>query len=161
MDEPCRTSRLRLKDVLMIHVEFSPGPATLGGVLIGLSASLMLLTTGRIAGISGIYGGMLQLGSQDRAWRLAFLLGLLIAGAGFMGVVPEAIASTDTRSGLATAAAGLFVGFGVRMGSGCTSGHGVCGLSRFSRRSLVATLAFMATGMLTATGIQLLSGGAL
>lgn len=144
----------------MIHPDFSPLHATLGGVFIGLSASLMLYTTGRVAGISGIYGGLLRGPSADWAWRVAFLTGLLIAGGIFVLAMPAwAIEASANRSLTATVGAGLLVGFGVRLGNGCTSGHGVCGLSRFSVRSLAATLAFMFTGMLTATAIQILAGG--
>ena len=141
--------------------DFSPWSAAAGGALIGLSASLMLLANGRIAGISGIFSGLLSPKSGDIGWRLAFVFGLAVAGVAMFLSAPDLIAVSDTRSMAATAVAGLVVGFGVRMGNGCTSGHGVCGLSRFSKRSLVATLTFMATGMATATGIQLLAGGAL
>lgn len=141
--------------------DFTPWSAVAGGALIGLSASLLLLANGRIAGISGILGGLLSPKSGDIAWRLAFAAGLSAAGVAVFLSAPDLIAASDTRSMAATAIAGLLVGFGVRMGNGCTSGHGVCGLSRFSKRSLVATLTFMATGMATATGIQLLAGGAL
>ena len=141
--------------------DFTPWSAAAGGALIGLSASLMLLANGRIAGISGIFGGLLSPKAGDIAWRLAFVVGLGLAGAAMYLAAPDLIQMSDTRSMGATVIAGLAVGFGVRMGNGCTSGHGVCGLSRFSKRSLIATLTFMATGMATATGIQLLAGGAL
>ncbi|MFT5683342.1 MAG: putative membrane protein YedE/YeeE [Myxococcota bacterium] len=140
---------------------FTPFSALAGGALIGLAASMMLLLSGRIAGISGIYGGLLQRRAGDQAWRVAFVGGLLLAGLGFMVLAPDVIAATSSRSIGATALAGLVVGFGVRMGSGCTSGHGVCGLTRFSPRSLVATLTFMGTGFITATLIQVMSGGVL
>lgn len=141
--------------------DFTPYSAAAGGALIGLSASLMLLANGRIAGISGIFGGLLSPKQGDIAWRLAFVLGLALAGVLALFSAPEWIAVSDTRSMAATVIAGLVVGFGVRMGNGCTSGHGVCGLSRFSKRSLIATLTFMATGMATATAIQVFAGGAL
>ena len=141
--------------------DFTPWSAAAGGALIGLSASLMMLTTGRIAGISGIFGGLLSPRAGDIAWRLAFVLGLALAGGAVFLTAPDLIQMSETRSMAATVVAGLLVGFGVRLGNGCTSGHGVCGLSRFSKRSLIATLTFMATGMITATGIQLLNGGAL
>jgi len=141
--------------------EFTPVSAVAGGALIGLSASLMLLANGRIAGISGVYSGLLRPRAGDIGWRAAFVGGLVLAGVAFVVLQPDAIASSSSRSLLWTVIAGLFVGFGVRLGNGCTSGHGVCGLSRFSRRSLAATLTFMFTGMVTATLVQLLAGGAL
>ncbi len=140
--------------------EFTPVSAALGGILIGVAASMMLLLNGRIAGISGIFAGLLRPRPGDVSWRAAFIGGLLLAGALLVVAAPGSIAPTATRSVAATAAAGVLVGFGVRMGSGCTSGHGVCGLSRLSARSLVATLTFMATGMLTASLLQLVAGGA-
>lgn len=140
---------------------FTPLSATLGGALIGLAASLMMLTNGRIAGISGIYKGLLRPQPGDIAWRAAFLLGLLVAGALFSLTSTDVVVVSAHRSLAATAVAGLIVGVGVTLGNGCTSGHGVCGLSRFSRRSLVATLTFMGTGFITATTIQLVFGGVL
>ena len=138
--------------------EMAIGPLV-GGALIGLAASLTLLTQGRIAGISGVYGGLLKPRAGDIGWRAAFVGGLLLAGLLLVAISPAAIAPTTTStSGLVVA--GLLVGVGVRMGNGCTSGHGVCGLSRFSRRSLVATLSFMATGMVTASLLQVFGGGA-
>jgi uncharacterized membrane protein YedE/YeeE len=123
--------------------------ALLGGALIGSGSALLLLTHGRIAGISGITGGLLQRATSDRAWRLAFLSGLVAAGAVAAAVVPAAIGA-PVRPLAAILVAGLLVGFGTRLGNGCTSGHGVCGLSRLSVRSLVAVVVFMATGAVTA-----------
>ncbi len=140
---------------------FTPVSALIGGGLIGLAASLMLLLNGRIAGISGIYGGLLRPSPGDIGWRATFVLGLLAGGVVVMALSPEMIAASAVRSLPATVLAGLVVGFGVRMGNGCTSGHGVCGLTRFSRRSLVATVTFMATGAVTASLIQVLGGGTL
>jgi len=140
---------------------FTPWSALLGGALIGLAASLMLLFNGRIAGISGIYKGVLHPTEGDFGWRVAFIVGLVVAGALVVVVSPELLHATTSRSVLTTGIAGVLVGVGVSMGNGCTSGHGVCGLSRFSRRSLVATLTFMATGMATATLVQLFFGGTL
>jgi uncharacterized protein len=140
---------------------FTPFASLAGGALIGLAASIFLLTTGRIAGISGIVGGLLTPRAGDVGWRASFVAGLLAAGVGLFFLAPETIVGSSSRSMAATGVAGLLVGFGVRMGNGCTSGHGVCGLTRMSRRSLVATASFMATGMLTATLIQQLNGGAL
>lgn len=135
--------------------------ALLGGALIGLSASALLWFAGRIAGISGIFGGLLTPQSGDVTWRMAFVAGLVSGGLIFMFAAPQALAVPTGRSLPALAVAGLLVGFGTRMGNGCTSGHGVCGLPRRSGRSLAATLTFMATGALTATGIRLLLGGVL
>lgn len=120
--------------------------ASLGGIMIGLASALLLISHGRIAGISGIVGG---LGAAQRAWRVAFLAGLAAAGLTAAIVAPAAI-GVAPRSGVGLAVAGLLVGFGTRLGSGCTSGHGVCGLSLGARRSVVAVATFMATGAITA-----------
>ncbi len=141
--------------------EFSPLSATVGGLLIGLSASLMLLGQGRVAGISGVLGGLLAPAPGELGWRGAFLAGLLAGGGLIMAAQPDAISFGLERSPLAIVAAGLLVGFGTRLGNGCTSGHGVCGLSRFSRRSLVAVMTFMFTGGLSAAAVHHLFGGAL
>ena len=124
---------------------FTPWSAMTGGVLIGLAAALFLLVNGRVAGISGIVGGMLHPRSGDLAWRLAFIAGLLLAplACATVGVRPSA---TIDASYPVLIAAGLLVGIGTRYAGGCTSGYGVCGLSRLSPRSLVATLSFMAAG---------------
>lgn len=116
--------------------------------MIGVAAALLLLTHGRIAGISGIVGGLLSSETRDRSWRVAFIGGLLIAGL-IGGLL--APASVGGASAPLAIAGGLLVGFGARYGSGCTSGHGVCGLSRLSRRSLVAVAVFMSTGAIAAT----------
>ncbi len=130
--------------------------ALAGGALIGLAASAMMLFVGRIAGISGILGGALTPSKGDFAWRLFFLAGLLVAGVIVVMVAPSAIRSASGRSLGMIAAAGLIVGIGTQMGSGCTSGHGVCGLSRFSPRALVATLTFMGVGIVTTTLVRVL-----
>lgn len=140
---------------------FTPVASLVGGAVIGLAVSILLLFNGRIAGISGIFGGLLNPRAGDIGWRASFVAGLLAAGVGLLLVAPATITPATGRSLAATAVAGLLVGFGVRLGNGCTSGHGICGLTRFSRRSLVATVSFMATGMLTASLIQLLTGGVL
>jgi uncharacterized membrane protein YedE/YeeE len=127
---------------------FTPLSALLGGALIGLSASLLLLANGRVAGISGILGGLVAHAGKDRLWRGAFLAGLLLAGLAFVLLRPSAFGA-GSASVPVLAAAGLLVGVGTRLGSGCTSGHGVCGLSRLSPRSLAATVTFMVTGGLT------------
>jgi uncharacterized membrane protein YedE/YeeE len=120
-----------------------------GGILIGLAASVLLLWSGRIAGISGIVGGLLRPKRGDVAWRAVFVAGLL-AGGGLLALVhPAALDVRAPGSLLSVALAGLLVGYGTRLGSGCTSGHGVCGVSRLSRRSLVATITFIAAGALT------------
>jgi len=128
--------------------EFTPWTGLAGGILIGLSAALLILFNGRIAGISGILGGLLQWPRGDLAWRIAFLLGLI--GAPFVYGLVAPLPAVQVDAGTATLiAAGLLVGLGTRYGAGCTSGHGVCGLSRLSPRSLVATCVFMAAGFVT------------
>lgn len=128
----------------------SAWPAALaGGVLIGLAATLLLWLNGRIAGISGIVGGVLLPQRGEVAWRLAFLLGLIAAGAAWLWWVPGAYVPRQGFPPVLLVAAGLLVGFGTRMGNGCTSGHGVCGLGRLSPRSLAAVLVFMATAIAT------------
>lgn len=122
--------------------------ALAGGAMIGAAAALLLLTHGRIAGISGVVGSLLTR-VDDRGWRLAFVAGLLAAGAIGAAITPAAIGAS-VRTLPAIVAAGLLVGFGTRLGNGCTSGHGVCGLSRRSGRALVAVLTFMSTGAITA-----------
>jgi len=123
--------------------------ASLGGLMIGAASALLLLTHGRIAGISGITGTLVQAPEPDRAWRLAFLGGLGAAGI-IAAIVAPATIGAPVRSPLMVIVAGLLVGFGTRLGSGCTSGHGVCGLSRWSERSVVAVATFMTTGAITA-----------
>jgi uncharacterized membrane protein YedE/YeeE len=131
-----------------MHVDtaaFTPGSAIAGGLLIGLAAAAFVLLLGRIAGISGIVGGLLTARRGDLGWRVAFLAGLLLAPACYALFAP--LPPIDVQaSGLVVVAAGVLVGFGTRLGSGCTSGLGVCGVSRLSPRSLAATAAFMAMG---------------
>jgi uncharacterized membrane protein YedE/YeeE len=127
---------------------FTPWPALAGGVLIGLAAAMLVLLLGRIAGISGIVAGLLKPFSGDVGWRLAFVMGLLLAPAAWMLSSPLPAIEIEASNGMLIAA-GLIVGLGTRYGSGCTSGHGVCGLSRLSPRSLVATVTFMLTGFVT------------
>jgi hypothetical protein len=123
--------------------------ALAGGVLIGLSATLLLWLNGRVAGVSGILNGVLFPKRHDIAWRAAFLFGLIVAAGLYIALVPGAPQPrTDfPRAGLVVA--GLLVGFGTRMGNGCTSGHGVCGIGRLSVRSIAAVLTFMATAIVT------------
>ena len=128
---------------------FTPVSALIGGVMIGIAAAALALLTGRIAGVSGIFGGVIGFGAGDRFWRAAFIAGLIAAPllsalAGHPLPLPQM-----PDSWLLIAVAGLLVGFGARLGGGCTSGHGVCGISRLSPRSIVATLVFMATGFAT------------
>jgi uncharacterized protein len=139
--------------------DFTPVPALIGGVLIGLAASLFLLTHGRVAGISGLYGGLFRRGSDQRALRAAFLAGMLASGLVVRLLAPHALESSWTASLPVALVAGLLVGFGTQLGSGCTSGHGICGLSRGSLRSLVATGTFMLTGMVTVFIMRHLIGG--
>ena len=127
---------------------FTPWTALAGGMLIGLAAALLILFNGRIAGISGIVAGVLQPRPRETAWRLAFLAGLLASP--WLHLLVHALPEARIDAGTpALIVAGLLVGLGVRYGAGCTSGHGVCGLSRWSVRSLAATSAFMAAGFLT------------
>jgi hypothetical protein len=125
---------------------FTPWSSLAGGMLIGVATAMLVLLSGRVAGISGIVGGLIALRRGDIAWRLAFVGGLLVAPLAmvFYSMNPRIDAGLGTL-----AIAGLLVGLGTRYGSGCTSGHGVCGLSRLSPRSLVATAAFMAAGIVT------------
>jgi uncharacterized membrane protein YedE/YeeE len=129
-------------------IHFTPLASFGGGLLIGLGAALLLLANGRIAGVSGILGGLLRPARGDIGWRLAFLLGLLAAPLGWLALQAMPPAQIDHTPAL-LGAAGLLVGLGTRFGSGCTSGHGVCGIARLSPRSLVATLCFMAAGFVT------------
>ena len=126
---------------------FTPVSAAIGGALIGLAAVLLMLSIGRIAGISGIFGGCLDPAMNDKGWRLAFIAGLIVAPltAAFVGFpvpIPDMPASW-----IVIGAAGLLVGFGSRLGGGCTSGHGVCGIARLSARSIAATAVFMAVAI--------------
>lgn len=128
---------------------FTPISATFGGILIGISAVWLMASNGRVAGISGILGGLTTAKPHDRGWRVAFLIGLI--GVPFLlGMMkPDLLASEFTVSLPLIALAGLLVGIGTTLGNGCTSGHGVCGNARLSIRSLLATLTFMTTGVAT------------
>lgn len=134
--------------MLIDWANFTPMTALIGGLIIGLAAAMFVLLNGRIAGISGIVGGLLKPKRGDIAWRLLFIAGLLIAPLfyGFFAALPGITIDANFPMLIA---AGLLVGVGTRYASGCTSGHGVCGLSRFSPRSLVATLSFMGAGFAT------------
>ena len=134
-----------------MHIDwlhFTPWASLAGGILIGLAAALLLLANGRVAGISGILGGLLRPTRGDIAWRVTFILGLFVAPLAWltMGAMPPA--QIDHSPAL-LAVGGLLVGIGTRFGSGCTSGHGVCGVARLSPRSLLATACFLAAGFVT------------
>jgi len=127
---------------------FTPWTAAAGGAIIGIATAMFVLFNGRIAGISGVLGGLLKPLRGDISWRVAFVVGLI--GAPLLYALVAELPQPQIDAGYgALAAAGLLVGVGTRYGSGCTSGHGVCGLSRFSTRSLVATSTFMAAGLVT------------
>ena len=138
---------------------FTPIPALLGGMILGSAAALYVFLHGRILGISGIVSGLIHPQQGDRSWRIVLILGLLTApllAALFFGIRPIVQVDADW---FAVVLAGLLVGFGSQYGSGCTSGHGICGLSRLSLRSLVATLSFMGAGFLTVYVLRHLIGG--
>ncbi len=133
--------------------------ALIGGVFIGLAASLFLLGNGRVMGASGIFKGMLLREKGDISWRFFFLAGLLIGGFTVYSLNPASMEITLDRSVTAQIIGGILVGLGITFGNGCTSGHGVCGISRFSIRSIWATITFTLTGIVVATIITLLLGG--
>ena len=128
---------------------FTPVSGLIGGLLIGLAAALLLLLNGRLGGISGIVGGLLAPKNSDAGWRVAFVAGLLLGAFIYMLATGGALLLEMQASLPVLVAAGLLVGFGTRLGSGCTSGHGVCGIARLSRRSIVATSVFFVVAMLT------------
>jgi uncharacterized protein len=138
---------------------FTPLSAAIGGALIGLSAVLLMLSTGRIAGISGIFSGLLTLRGEDKGWRIAFLAGLILAPV-IAGLLGDAMPTPTLPSNwVVIAAAGLLVGFGTRLGGGCTSGHGICGIARLSPRSVAATVVFIVTAILTVAVTRHVIGG--
>lgn len=137
--------------MITIHWDaFTPYPALLGGTLIGLSAVMLILLAGRVAGISGILGGLMKLQTNETLWRVTFVLGMVAAPWLYIALLGPFDFESPRSTG-ALIVAGLLVGYGTRLGSGCTSGHGVCGLSRLSPRSMVATLVFMAAGFVVAS----------
>jgi uncharacterized membrane protein YedE/YeeE len=140
---------------------FTPMASFIGGVMIGLAAISMLYFTGRIAGISGIFGGLLNTKQGDTAWRLLFIAGLMSGGVLMLLFHPQSLDIQINKSMLAVVVAGLLVGVGARLGSGCTSGHGVCGIGRLAPRSLIASAVFMATGAVTAIIVNHVFGGVL
>ena len=123
-----------------------PLPSLAGGALIGLGAALLLLCNGRVAGVSGILGGLFAPARDEVPWRLAFLTALVAGSLAMAAAIPSAFEAHLARSTAVLVTGGVLVGFGSRLGNGCTSGHGVCGISRLSPRAIAATLVFMATG---------------
>ncbi len=132
---------------LMSH--FTPVASVLGGVLLGVASSMLFLVNGRILGVSGIVGGMPAAPDGDRLWRVVFLAGMLVGGVSLLVVARSSLAIASESTVPLAVGAGVLVGVGTRLGNGCTSGHGLCGIARLSRRSLVATLVFMACAALT------------
>ncbi|PPD32609.1 MAG: YeeE/YedE family protein [Methylomonas sp.] len=128
---------------------FTPVSALLGGALIGISTLILFWFIGRIAGISSMMSGLLTASGKNRQWRLAFLSGLLIGAAIWQWLYPESISLRHDYPLSLILCGGFLVGFGTRLGSGCTSGHGICGMALLSRRSIFATLTFMSSGLLT------------
>jgi uncharacterized membrane protein YedE/YeeE len=140
-------------------VNFTPISAAIGGGLIGFSAVLLMLSTGRIAGISGIFGGLLDPGNNDKGWRIAFIAGLILAPVIFGWIGHAMPPPKMPASWTIIIAAGLLVGFGARLGGGCTSGHGICGVARLSDRSIAATVIFMLVAILTVAVTRHVLGG--
>ena len=144
---------------------FTPLSATIGGILIGLAATMLLLTQGRIAGISNIVGDLLETNEDDRLWRILFIAGLIVGsstyvffGENISDINMNPFQLNDKNHMFFMILGGLLVGFGSQIGSGCTSGHGVCGLGRFSMRSLTATITFMVTAGITVLVVRSLTG---
>jgi uncharacterized membrane protein YedE/YeeE len=125
------------------------GVAAIGGAMIGAAAGALLALTGKTAGISGILDGLVRREKSEMGWKAAFVLGLLVGGIGLALFLPESLPTEGLRSPPMMALAGLLVGFGTRLGGGCTSGHGVCGIGRLSVRSIVGTVVFIAVGAIT------------
>lgn len=138
---------------------FTPSSALIGGAIIGLAVSLFLLAHGRVCGISGLFAGLLRRGSDVPLLRMTFIAGLVAGGAALRLVYPAAFDSAWTPSLALAIPAGLLVGFGTQLGNGCTSGHGICGVSRLSPRSLIATGTFMLAGVATVFVVRHLLGG--
>jgi uncharacterized membrane protein YedE/YeeE len=131
----------------------------IGGGIIGIAVSLMLLLNGRVTGVSGIVSGTLKWSRGDLGWRVAFILGLIFGGYILSWFNPTAFTDELDRSLPVLVIAGLLVGYGTVLGSGCTSGHGICGISRMSPRSIASTLVFISAGILVATLFRILIGG--
>jgi len=140
---------------------FTPFTSLVGGIIIGIAALILLFCVRKIAGVSGIIGGLFPIVRRDAAWRVTFLAGLILGGTVLSQVYPKSIELELTYSTLALTLAGLLVGFGSRLGGGCTSGHGICGLGRLSSRSMIAVLTFMTTGIITAVIVGRFFGGAI
>ena len=140
---------------------FTPIESAMGGALIGLAAAMIWLLQGRICGISGIFGRLLGTPGEQTNWTFSFVVGLILGGILLYQLDPNTMAMTLDRSPVALAGAGLLVGLGTAMGNGCTSGHGVCGLSRVSKRSLVATCTFMTTGGIAAFVVRVFLGSSI
>jgi uncharacterized protein len=140
---------------------FTPFASLAGGLLIGISAASMLLFNGKIAGISGILAGVLRPVKSDTSWRLCFVAGLMVGGLILRVILPQSFEFGIIRSTGALAIAGLLVGMGTRLANGCTSGHGVCGVSRLSMRSMLATAIFIATGAAVVYAVNHLLGGSI
>ena len=140
---------------------FSPVESLVGGIVIGIAALVLLRFYKRIAGISGIFGGLFPFDTGETLWRLVFLAGLMTGGVVLSFLHSDAVTFELTYSNPALILAGLLVGIGSRMGNGCTSGHGICGLGRLAPRSVVAVLTFMVTGILSAVLVQQFLGGAI
>ncbi|OHC73428.1 MAG: hypothetical protein A3G18_04985 [Rhodospirillales bacterium RIFCSPLOWO2_12_FULL_58_28] len=140
-------------------IGFTPIPSLVGGLIIGLAAALFMWSNGRVTGISGIIGGLLPPHANDMAWRLAVVVGLVLGGFSgkWLGFAPEMISISQSWPLLIVG--GGLVGLGTNLGSGCTSGHGVCGIARRSKRSLVATMVFMGAAVLSATILRQVLGG--
>jgi uncharacterized membrane protein YedE/YeeE len=144
-----------------VTVDFNPLAALVGGVLLGVGLVLLMLSSNRVVGVSGVVGGLVPPRPRDRGWRIAFVVGLIAGGAALAAMLPQAVAFRLERSWPVLAGAGLLVGYGSRLANGCTSGHGVCGLGRFSLRSMVATAVFIASGAATVFVVNHLQGGRL
>jgi uncharacterized membrane protein YedE/YeeE len=129
--------------------EFTPVSSTLGGVMIGLAVAGLYHLTGKVLGISNITAELISAKNPGKAWRATFIAGLLAGGVLLLNIYPQALSTASPRATLTLIVAGLLVGYGSALGRGCTSGHGICGITRLSGRSIVATLVFMGTGMLT------------
>jgi uncharacterized membrane protein YedE/YeeE len=140
---------------------FTPIASLAGGILIGLSAAAMLLVNGKITGISGIFGGILRPAKADTLWRACFIGGLVVGGIMLRAFLPSAFEFGTGRSIGTLTVAGLLVGIGTRLGSGCTSGHGVCGVARLSARSIIATATFIGTGAAVVYLVNHLLGGSI
>ncbi|MBT4356888.1 MAG: YeeE/YedE family protein [Proteobacteria bacterium] len=140
-------------------MEFTLIKPLFGGFLLGLAALSLLFFNGRVAGVSGILGGFLSFRKRDTLWRFAFLTGLVAGGVLLLATCPETLDLNLKSSPPAVMLAGLLVGIGSRMGSGCTSGHGICGIGRLSQRSMIAAVIFLSSGIAAAVSIDLVFGG--